>query len=99
MIRRYEKAQSSLDPDLYAAVYPGVDKARVRAAFGDLRSQTLEFEIQRIELSPGASTAQVRGLEKRVAVPRVGSEQHLSTNRLLTLEKRGDSWVITSLGN
>jgi hypothetical protein len=98
-IRRYEKAQSSLDPDLYAAVFPGVDKARVRAAFGDLRSQTLEFEIQRIEHSPGASTAQVRGLEKRVAVPRVGSEQHLSTNRLLTLEKRGDSWVITNLGN
>ena len=98
-IRRYEKAQSSLDPDLYAAVYPGVDKARVRAAFGDLRSQTLEFEIQRIEMAPGATTAQVRGLEKRVAVPRVGSEQHLSTTRVLTLEKRGESWVITRLGS
>jgi len=98
-IRKYEKAQSSLDPDLYAAVYPGVDKARVRAAFADLRSQTLEFEIQRIELVPGTSTAQVRGVETRVAVPRVGSEQHLSTNRVLTLEKHGDSWVITRLGS
>ena len=98
-IRRYEKAQSSLDPDLYSAVYPGVDKSRVRAAFADLRSQTLEFDIQRIEITPGASTAQVRGTEKRVAVPRVGSEQHLSTSRVLTLEKRGDNWVITRLGS
>ena len=99
VIRRYEKAQSSLDPDLYAAVYPGVDKARVRAAFADLRSQELEFEIQRVEILPGGSTAQVRGMEKRVAVPRVGSEQHLSAGRVITLEKRGDSWVITRLGN
>src|SRR5262249_27397171 len=74
------------------------DKARVRAAFADLKSQELEFEIQRIEVAPGGSTAQVRGMEKRVAVPRVGSEQHLATSRVLTLEKRGDSWVITRLG-
>ena len=99
VIRRYEKAQSTLDPDLYAAIYPSVDRARVRAAFGELRSQTLEFEIQRIELSPGGGAATVRGLEKRVAVPRVGSEQHLTANRVLFLEKRGDAWVITKLGS
>ena len=97
-IRRYEKAQSTLDPDLYAAVYPSVDKARVRAAFSDLRSQTLEFEIQKIEVAPGGTTAVVRGHEERIAAPRVGSEQHLSLNRVLWLEKRGETWVITKLG-
>jgi hypothetical protein len=92
-IRRYEKAQSTLDADLYARVYPSVDKARVRAAFEQLRSQKLVFEIQKIELAPGATTAAVRGLEKRDAVPQVGSEQHAASPRVITLEKRGDTWV------
>ncbi len=96
-IGRYEKAQSTLDADLYSRVYPGIDKARVRAAFEQLRSQTLEFEIQKIELSPGGRTAVVRGLEKRAALPQVGSEQHLVANRVLSLEKRGETWVITKL--
>jgi hypothetical protein len=98
-IRRYEKAQSTLDADLYARVYPSVDKARVRAAFEQLRSQRLVFEIQKIELAPGASAATVRGLEKREAVPQVGSEQHSASPRVITLEKRGDTWVITSLAS
>jgi serine/threonine-protein kinase len=98
-IRRYEKAQSALDADLYSRVYPSIDKVRVRAAFEQLRSQTLEFEIQKIELTPGATTAVVRGLEKRAALPRVGSEQHAVSNRVITLEKRGDAWVIVRLGS
>jgi hypothetical protein len=98
-IHRYEKAQSSLDADLYARVYPSVDKARVRAAFEQLRSQKLVFEIQKIELAPGATTAAVHGLEKREAAPQVGSEQHAASPRVITLEKRGDAWVITKLGS
>jgi len=98
-IRRYEKAQSTLDADLYSRVYPSIDKTRVRAAFEQLRSQTLEFEIQKIELTPGATTAVVRGLEKRAALPQVGTEQHAVSNRVITLEKRGDAWVITKLGS
>jgi len=98
-IRRYEKAQSTLDADLYSRVYPSIDKARVRAAFEQLRSQTLEFEIQKIELTPGATTAVVRGVEKRAALPQVGSEQHVVSNRVITLEKRADGWVIIRLGS
>ncbi len=97
-IGHYEKAQSTLDADLYARVYPAIDKARVRAAFEQLRSQTLEFEIQKIELSPGGKTAVVRGLEKRAFLPQVGSEQHAVGNRVINLEKRGDTWVIVKLG-
>jgi serine/threonine-protein kinase len=98
-IGRYEKAQSTLDADLYSRVYPAIDTARVRAAFGQLRSQTLEFEIQKIELAPGGKTAVVRGVEKRDAQPQVGSEQHAVSNRAITLEKRGDTWVITRLAD
>jgi hypothetical protein len=98
-IRRYERAQSALDSDLYSRVYPSVDKARVRAAFEQLRSQKLVFEIQKIELAPGAATATVRGVEKREAVPQVGSEQRSVSPRVITLEKRGDAWVIASLAS
>ena len=96
-IRRYEKAQSTLDADLYARVYPSIDKARVRDAFNQLRSQTLELEIQKIELSPGGTTAIVRGLEKRTAVPQAGIEQRAANPRVITLEKNGDTWVIIRL--
>ncbi len=96
---QYEKAQSTLDADLYARVYPSVDKSRVRAAFGQLRSQTLELEIQKIELAPGGRTAVVHAQEKRAAVPQVGTEQHAVNNRVITLEKRGEAWVITKLGS
>jgi serine/threonine protein kinase len=98
-IARYEKAQSTLDADLYSRVYPAIDKARVKAAFEQLRSQTLEFEIQKIELSPGGKTAVVRGLEKRAFLPQAGSEQHAVGNRVINLEKRGDTWVIVKLGS
>jgi len=98
-VGHYEKAQSALDADLYSRVYPAIDKARVRAAFEQLRSQTLEFEIQKIEVSPGGKTAVVRGLEKRAFLPQVGSEQHAVGNRVINLEKRGDTWVITKLGS
>jgi serine/threonine-protein kinase len=96
-IHRYERAQSTLDADLYARVYPSIDKARVREAFNQLRSQTLELEIQKIELSPGGATAVVRGLEKRTASPQAGIEQRATNPRLITLEKRGDTWVIVKL--
>jgi hypothetical protein len=94
-VSRYVKAQSTLDPDLYAQVYPSIDRSRIRTAFEELRSQTLEFEIRSVEVS--GSTAVVRGYEKRLIVPRIGSEQRVNAERTIRLEKRGDAWVITRL--
>ncbi len=97
-IRRYERAQNSLDVDLYASVYPaltGERRSLVETAFRNLKSQTLEFEIQRIDVSN--SRAVVRGFERRLAIPRVGSEQRDARERVIRLEKRGEAWVITSL--
>jgi serine/threonine-protein kinase len=94
-VARYARAQSTLDPDLYAQVYPSIDRARIRAAFEELRSQTLEFDVKSIEVS--GTTAIVRGYEKRSFVPRVGSEQRVGADRTIRLEKRGDAWVITRL--
>ncbi|MDQ6893974.1 MAG: protein kinase [Acidobacteriota bacterium] len=97
-IRQYEKAQNTLDADLYARAFPSVDRDRVRAGFESLRSQILEFEIQKIEIAPGGASAVVRGYEKRTAVPRVGGEQRLNGERVIHLEKRAEGWVIVRLG-
>jgi serine/threonine-protein kinase len=99
VIHRYQQAQTNLDADLYAGVFPSVDRARIRAAFSDLRSQSVEISIQKIDVAPGGSTATVRAYEIRTAVPRVGGEQHVEGARVFTLERTPDGWVISKLAN
>ena len=96
-VQAYERAQNTLDADLYARVFPAVDRSRIARAFESFRSQSVEFEIKRIEVEPGATQAAVYGYEKRVAVPRAGTEQRIDADRVLRLQKRGDTWVITAI--
>jgi hypothetical protein len=67
----------------------------VEQAFGNLKSQTLELDVQRVEID--GSRAKVSGFERRLAIPRIGSEQRDARERVIHLEKRGDGWVITEL--
>ncbi|MEP6769634.1 MAG: protein kinase [Acidobacteriota bacterium] len=97
VIARYERAQNTLDADLYARVYPKVDRARIQSAFDEFRSQTVTLDQMRIEVAPGGTRATVRLHERRVAVPRIGSEQRLEANRTIALQKERDTWVITAL--
>src|SRR6202022_4999269 len=69
LVRRYEKAQSALDADSYARIYPGADAQKIRTAFEQMRSQSVEFEIEKIEIAPGGASATVRGREPRTAAP------------------------------
>jgi hypothetical protein len=94
----YVEAQNSLDVGLYARVYPSLTGERrrmVEQAFENLRSQTLELDVQRVEVD--GTRATVSAFERRLAVPRVGSEQRDARQRTISLEKRGDGWVITEL--
>ena len=99
LVRRYQRAQSTLDADAYTGIYPGADAQRIRGAFEQLKSQTVEFEIEKIEIGPGGTSATVRGRETRSFVPRSGTEQRFTSPRVLQLEKRGDSWVIVRIGS
>jgi serine/threonine protein kinase len=97
-VGRYVEAQNSLDVALYAQIYPGLAGERrrmVEQAFGNLKSQTLELDVQRVEID--GSRAKVSGFERRLAIPRIGSEQRDARERVIHLEKRGDGWVITEL--
>jgi serine/threonine protein kinase len=94
----YVQAQNALDVALYARVYPelaGERRRMVEAAFGSLKSQTLELNIRKVTIE--GSHATVSGFERRLAVPRIGAEQRDARERVLHLEKRGEAWVITSL--
>lgn len=98
VIAQYVAAQNSLDVALYARIYPalaGERRQTVEQAFANLKSQTLELEIQRVEVT--GSRARVVGYERRLAVPRIGSEQRDARERTIELEKRGDGWVINGL--
>ncbi len=97
-LKRYERAQSTLDVDLYARVYVGLTperKQQVTQAWQGLRSQDVRIDCQPAKIS--GTTAEVTCFERRTAAPRVGSEQRNDINRTLHLEKRGDAWVITSM--
>jgi serine/threonine-protein kinase len=97
-VARYVEAQNSLDVALYARVYPalaGERRRMVEQAFANLKSQTLELDVQRVEVN--GSRAKVSGFERRLAIPRIGSEQRDARVRTIHLEKQGDGWVITEL--
>jgi hypothetical protein len=96
-VRSYERAQSTLDADMYARIFPSVDRARIAGAFQNLASQNVEFEIRKIQVDPSGSHAEVHGFERRVAIPRAGPEQRLNAARVIYVEKSGDSWVISRL--
>jgi hypothetical protein len=96
-IRLYETAQDNLDAGQYVRVFPGVDRSRIEQAFAGFRSQSVDFEIRRIEVGPQGSTAQVFGFETRVAVPKAGNDLRVTADRVVQLEKRGDAWVIVSV--
>ena len=96
-IHRYEKAQSTLDAQLYSRIFPSVDRDRIERAFQSLASQSVEFEVRRIQIDPSGTKARVDGYEKRTAVPRAGTEQRVSADRVLELEKRADGWVIARI--
>ena len=97
-LRSYERAQNNMDIDLYARVYVGLTPERrqqVSAAWQNFKSQSLKLDCQPASIS-GAS-ADVSCFERRSFVPQVGTEQHVEGNRSLHLEKRGDTWVITTI--
>ena len=59
------------------------------------RNEPIRNPLTRVE--PEGRRAEVSGHEKRLAVPRVGSEQSHSGPVRIQLEKIGGAWVIVGL--
>jgi serine/threonine protein kinase len=96
VLREYERAQNTLDVDLFARVYPslvGQQRRDLERAWQGLAGQQLELDIRQIDVRDSHAT--VRAFQNLVATPRIGSQLHDARNRTIRLEKRGDTWVIT----
>jgi serine/threonine protein kinase len=97
VLREYERAQNTLDVDLFARVYPGLDgqqRQDLERAWQGLARQQIDLEIRQIDVRDSQAT--VRVYQNLVATPRIGSELHDARNRTIRMEKRGDAWIITA---
>jgi serine/threonine protein kinase len=98
VLQLYERAQDTLDVDLYARVYPalvGEKRQTLERAWQGLAKQQVELEIRQIEVK--SSHAVVRAFQRLSATPRIGTEQRDARERTFDLDKRGDTWVIVRL--
>jgi TonB family protein len=99
-LRRYEAAWESRDAAALARVQQlsGDEHARVRATMTGAVEYGMEIAVQSIQLEPdGRRATAVCSIARRFR-PRIGgkAEQRTATNTL-TLERRGDAWIIVGI--
>lgn len=99
VINQFIRAQTALDVTLYLRVFPSAsaDRQKLEKGYETLRSQTVSLEISKIEVDRGGRRAEVHAFEDRTAVPRVGTQQHITGDRIFAMEKKGETWVIASI--
>jgi ketosteroid isomerase-like protein len=98
-LRRYEAAWEALDVNALMRVQAvGPDAgARIKASMADTRDYQVTLAVQDLRIDPDGRHATVRAAITRDFTPRVGRPQHQSGVNTLTLEKNGESWVITAI--
>jgi serine/threonine-protein kinase len=98
VLRDFERAQDTLDLDLYTRLYPSLSSAQrqnLERAWQGLAKQQVELDIRQIDVKGSHAVARV--FQRLVAVPRIGSELRDARERTFQLEKHGEAWVITGL--
>ena len=98
VLHEFERAQNTLDLDLYARLYPSLSptqRQNLERAWQGLSKQQVDLEIRQVDVKGSHAVARV--FQRLVAVPRIGSELRDARERTLQLEKRGETWLITGL--
>jgi hypothetical protein len=100
-LQRYEAAWASLNPDEVFNLHQlsGAGAASVRDTMKAAREYRLEIQDPIVQLEADGQRATVSATIKRSYVPRGSTTQSSSTRQLLTLMKRGDTWIISSITN
>jgi len=95
-LERYRRAYNGLDAPLVHAIYPGVDETALAHAFGEMRSQSLQFESCTLDAQDDSARAVCRGSVRYV--PAAGSSTPRTERRVWTfrLGKNDGGWTITS---
>jgi len=99
MLRRYEDAWASLNPDEVLRLHQmsGAAAATVQNSLKAAREYRLEIQNPIVQLDADGQRATVTATMKRSFVPRGAKPQSGETRNVLTLVKRGDTWVIANL--
>ena len=97
VLAAYQGAYSRLDAQAASEVYPSVDVRALARAFGDLRSQSLDFERCDVSVADDARAARAACVGRAAFVPKVGSSTPSVESRRwnFTLEKQPSGWRIT----
>jgi len=100
-LQRYEAAWASLNPDEVFNLHQmsGTGAASVRDTMKAAREYRLEIQDPIVQLEADGQRATVTATIERSYVPRGSTTQSSSTRQLLTLMKRGDTWIISSITN
>ena len=96
LLDRYASAYQRLDAAAVHSVWPMVDRHALARAFGTLESQQFTFDSCTIQVAGLGATASCVGWV--AYVPRVGNKDPRTLQRAwaFDLQKRHDSWLITS---
>lgn len=94
-VLQYAQAYSTLDVEEVARVFPATDLRTLRAAFGGLRSQSIDARDVTIAIDPGGGSARVSLTWAIEAVPRVGAPIRTTTRVALRLQRSAaGEWTI-----
>ena len=96
VLARYASAYQQLDATAAHSVWPTVDRQALARAFGTLESQQFTFDSCTIQVAGLGASASCAGWVSYV--PRVGNKDPRTLQRAwaFDLQKRQDSWLITS---
>jgi eukaryotic-like serine/threonine-protein kinase len=99
MLQRYEDAWGSLNPNAVLSLHQlsSAEAASVRRTMNDMRAYRLEVQDPVVQLDGDGQRAVVTATIKRSMTPKVSKAESSSTRTVLTLMKRGDTWVIASM--
>jgi hypothetical protein len=95
-LSQYETAYDNLDAAAVRAVYPSAP-ANLANVFAQYQFYRLEIVIQRITVSPDATTATALCRLSHLFQPKVGREHREARTQEFSFQKRGNSWIITGI--
>jgi hypothetical protein len=94
VLEAFAVGYSRLDVDAVKRVYPSLNERDLKRAFDDLRSQRMRIQTDRISVAGNTATAVVTlitAVDSRVAGQKSNTRQVM-----FQLQKRNETWVITS---
>jgi hypothetical protein len=96
-LRLYAEAYQRLDPNGVQAIYPTAPMDRVRKAFSDFKSYSLQVQINSLQVSADRSSATVNATLVYDFQPRSGRRAQGNRQQVFVLQRRENTWLIAQL--